>query len=376
MTVASWGAEPSPLREGRWWPPVFFVGRDCAMPELMKAVLLKAPSLLVLEDVPRPRAGPGEVLVRVTHVGICGTDMKILRGAIPVAYPRIMGHEIVGRVAAVGAGASFAVGQRVVVDPVTFCGTCSHCRTGREHLCPKGELLGRDRDGGCAEWVVTPAQNTYALPDGIDDKEGPLIQVLTTCLHAHRRFSILPGQSVVVLGLGVTGQLHVQLAKARGAHPVIGITRSQWKQQLAVSLGADLALSASEGNEEVKREVSKATDGRGVDVVIETAGTASALAQAIDLAGIGGTVMVFSIHTEREASLPLYDLYFKELTLANSRAARGEDFGSCIDLVGRGVVRLAPLITGVFPLTDLAGAIAAAENEGSGTMKIVLENAK
>ena len=207
----------------------------------MKAMVLKAPNVLALEEVVGPKPAPGQVLIRVTHSGICGTDYKIYSGAIPVRYPRIMGHEMIGTVVE-AAGGDFKPGERVIVDPELYCGACFHCRIGQTHLCPNGQLLGRDANGGFAEFLAAPASQVFRLPDSVDDRVAPLIQVLTTCLHAQRLTSIFPGETVAVLGLGVTGQLHAQLARARGASQVIGITRSADKRQLAEKLGADMTM--------------------------------------------------------------------------------------------------------------------------------------
>src|SRR5216684_8318549 len=172
--------------------------------DAMKAMVLKAPGELVLDEVSRPGTSAGYVLVRVTYTGICGTDLKIFSGAIPVKYPRIMGHEMIGEVAEGSSDAAFNPGDRVIVDPELFCGACFHCRIGQTHLCPNGMLLGRDANGGFAEYVTAPADHVFLLPDSIDNRPAPLIQVLTTCLHGQRKMDIFPGQSVVVVGLGVT----------------------------------------------------------------------------------------------------------------------------------------------------------------------------
>src|SRR3989338_3354833 len=186
----------------------------------MKAMVLTAPGELVLDEVARPARGAGDVLVRVTHSGICGTDYKIFNGSIPVRYPRIMGHEMAGAVVDAG-GAPVRTGDRVIVDPELYCGACFHCRIGQTHLCPNGVLLGRDANGGFAEYLAAPASHVFPLPDAVERRAAPMIQVHTTCVHAQRQAAIFPGEFVTVLGLGVTGQLHAQLAKGRGA-TVIG----------------------------------------------------------------------------------------------------------------------------------------------------------
>src|SRR5437870_3234617 len=134
----------------------------------MKAMVLRAPNDLVADDVAVPAADPArDVVVRVTHSGICGTDFKIYSGAIPVSYPRIMGHEMIGEVVSAGNGA-VSPGDRVIVDPELYCGACFHCRIGQTHLCPNGMLLGRDANGGFADYVAAPATHVFRLPGSID----------------------------------------------------------------------------------------------------------------------------------------------------------------------------------------------------------------
>jgi 2-desacetyl-2-hydroxyethyl bacteriochlorophyllide A dehydrogenase len=336
----------------------------------MKAMVLWAPFDLVADEVARPAAErAGDVLVRVTHSGICGTDFKIYSGAIPVSYPRIMGHEMAGDVAD-GSGA-LRSGDRVIIDPELYCGACFHCRIGQTHLCPNGVLLGRDVNGGFAEYVAAPASHVFRLPDSIESRTAPLVQVLTTCLHAQRQVQMFPGESVVVYGLGVTGQLHVQLAKARGAAPVIGVTRSAEKRTLAEQLGADITIPGGGG---AVTRVRDATGGRGADVVIETTGVLPSLAASIDMARLGGRLLLFGIITAKEGALPFYDLYFKELTLIGARVAKSEDYPSALALVEKGLVRLEPLITDVMPLGELKNAIDLLGSESAQRMKIIMQH--
>jgi 2-desacetyl-2-hydroxyethyl bacteriochlorophyllide A dehydrogenase len=337
----------------------------------MKAMVLKAPGDLVLDEVARPSLGAGEVLVRVSHSGICGTDLKIYNGAIPVKYPRIMGHEMIGEVVEGGGKGTFRPGDRVIIDPELFCGACFHCRIGQTHLCPNGMLLGRDANGGFAEYVAAPASHVFPLPDSIDSRTAPLIQVLTTCLHAQRLINISSGESVVVVGLGVTGQLHVQLAKARGASPVIGITHSAEKRELAQKLGADLTFPSGE---ETIQKVLKATEGRGADVIIESTGAMGSLADAITMARSGGRLLLFGIITATQGALPFYQLYFKELALINARVAKSEDYPASIDLVKQGIVRLQPLVSHVMAFAELKTAIGMLASESGQRMKIILEH--
>jgi 2-desacetyl-2-hydroxyethyl bacteriochlorophyllide A dehydrogenase len=335
----------------------------------MKAMMLTAPGELSRAEVARPGSDGGQLVVRVTHSGICGTDYKIFNGAIPVQYPRIMGHEMAGEVVEPGSSA-LRSGDRVIVDPQLYCRTCFHCRIGQTHLCRNGMLVGRDRDGGFAEYVMVPAGHAFALPASVGTRVAPLIQVLTTCLHAQRQIDIFPGEFVVVLGLGVTGQLHVQLAKARGA-TVIGITRSAEKRALAETLGADLTIP---GGDDVVARVREATEGRGADVIVETTGVVASLSSSIQMARSGGRLLLFGIITAKEGALPFYDLYFKELALINARVAKSEDYPASIGLVERGQVRLEPLVSDVKPLEDLKSAIGMLGSDSGARMKIILEH--
>ncbi len=325
-------------------------------------MVLRAPSELVLDDVALPEVPAGHVLVRITHSGLCGTDLKIYKGAIPAQYPLIMGHEMVGEL---------VDGDRVIIDPVLFCGTCFHCRMGQTNLCPAGGLIGRETNGGFAEYAAVPAGQVFRLPDSLDIRIAPLIQVATTCLHAQRLASVSLGESVAVIGLGVSGQLHVQIAKARGAGKVIGISRSRFKNDLAKQLGADVVI---ESGPSAVAKVLEETDGRGADVVIECTGVMTSIADAIRMARFGGRIQMFGITNATSGALPFYDLYFKELTLINNRAATAQDFPVMIDLVARGVVRLEPLVTHRMALDELGAALGMVEDGAEKRLKIILDH--
>jgi L-iditol 2-dehydrogenase len=340
----------------------------------MKAMVLRAPSNLALDDIAQPHVPTGHVLVRITHSGLCGTDLKIYKGAIPAQYPLIMGHEMVGEVVSGETGeitGGIQRGDRVIIDPVLFCGTCFHCRIGQTNLCPSGGLIGRETNGGFAEYAAVPGAQVFRLPDSLDIRIAPLIQVATTCLHAQRLASVSLGESVAVIGLGVSGQLHVQLAKAHGAAKVIGISRSRFKNDLAGQLGADVSIESGPGT--VARVLGE-TSGRGADVVIECTGVMASIADAIRMARFGGRIILFGITNATHGDLPFYDLYFKELTLFNNRAATAQDFPVMIDLVDRGVVRLEPLVTHRMALDELGAALEMVEDGAERRLKIILDH--
>ncbi|MEE2998830.1 MAG: alcohol dehydrogenase catalytic domain-containing protein [Pseudomonadota bacterium] len=335
----------------------------------MQAMVLTAPKEVVNQKIKIPDANKDEVLIRVTKSGICGTDLKIFQGGIPVDYPRILGHESVGEVVS---GENIAPGTAVIVDPAYYCGACYNCRDGQSHLCPNGGLIGRDVNGGFADYMTAPSGNVHALPDDLESEVAPLIQPMTTCLHAQRKANIFPGEAVLVYGLGVTGLLHVQLAKAHGAYPVIGVTRSEWKRNLAKHLGADFTFAPSEN---LKKEILKVTGEKGgVDLVIESVGKLSILAEAIELVRLGGRILPFGIYTQTKGELPFYNLYFKEIQIVNARVAKPEDYPASIDFVRRGVVDLKPLITHTFALTEIDKTLEMLDSGDSNCIKIILDH--
>jgi L-iditol 2-dehydrogenase len=297
-------------------------------------------------DVPEPDAG-SSVLVRVGQVGICGTDVKILGGKIPVDYPRIMGHEIVGEVVTAPAASPYPAGTRVLVDPGVACGWCHMCRAGRFNICVNGGLLGRDVDGVFTEYVVVPFNRLVPVPSSISDKASGVLQVLGTCVHAVKTIVSFPGQTAVVIGLGVAGQLITQLLRLQGM-TVVGITRSEWKRDLAASTGTHFTASPEDASE-VLAEVSP---GRGPDLVVEAVGTEATLARAIELAGTGGEVLVYGTITGGATGLPYYQLYHKELTLRNPRAAVVGDYADGVELAASGALSLENIVTHELALED------------------------
>ena len=313
----------------------------------MRAAVLDAPGRVVVRDVPVP-AADGLALVRVAQAGLCGTDLKIVSGQTPVRTPRILGHEMTGWVETPGPSGSVPAGTPVLVDPVLSCGRCDLCDRDLPHLCRDGGLAGREADGGLAEFVAADEARLHPLPADLPGAEAALLQVLLTCVHAQSGLPAVKGagevggSSAAVIGLGVTGLLHVQLLRARGAGTIIGITRSRQNRELALRLGATEAVSP----EAAERAVLDATDGRGVDLAVECVGTQQTLAQAMRVAGAGGIVLAFGITAPAADAMPTYEWYFKELTILSPRAARPRDCDLAISLASGGQLKVVVDVTG------------------------------
>jgi threonine dehydrogenase-like Zn-dependent dehydrogenase len=331
----------------------------------VRAAVLEQPGTVTVRDVARP-AVDGRALVQVGQAGLCGTDIKIASGRIPVAVPRVMGHEMTGWVAEPGPRQVVPAGTPVLVNPATFCGYCDLCRRDLPQLCRNGGLLGRDADGCFAEFVAVDEACLHPLPAGLAPDGAGLLQVLSTCVHAQ---SGLPaaGRSAVVVGLGVSGLLHLQLLRERGVRTLVGVTRSAAKRELALRLGATAAAAPAEA----AGVVAEATGGRGADIAVECVGKQETLVQAMELAGAGGTVLVFGTTAPAAGALPTYQWYFKELTILNPRAARPRDCDAAIALAASGRLDLAALVTARFGLAQVDRALAAAAQPGQ--LKVMLD---
>ena len=332
----------------------------------MRAVAVVRPGVLDVVDVPRPHAS-GEAVVALERMGICGTDLSILRGNRPITYPRVLGHELIGRVVRAGERGLVAAGTRVLVNPAIACGRCRDCRNDRANLCTDGGLIGRDLDGGFTELLAVDEDRLLPVADDYPLESAVSLQVLGTCVHAQRTVGAFPGGTAVVIGLGVSGLLMVQLLRARGLQ-VIGVTRSRWKRVLAERLGA-ITTAAPDGAVPIVHEV---TAGAGAGIVVEAVGTVATVNQAITLAANGGHIVMFgTIGRGGPEGLDHYRIYHKELTLHGTRAALQRDYAHGIALAVGGVVDLGALCTHTFPLARAGAAFAALERDPA-ALKVAL----
>ncbi|MFQ6028475.1 MAG: zinc-binding dehydrogenase [Dehalococcoidia bacterium] len=337
----------------------------------MRQVVLDSPRSLKLRQVPPPLPLAGEVLVEVKATAICGTDLHIYSGHSPTTYPRVVGHEAAGVVREVGSGVdAFSSGDRVMINPILGCNSCDWCILGQDNLCPHAGLMGRDSDGVLREFLTIPQAYVFALPPHLSFAEGALVQPLSTVVHAQVRTNIKSTESVVVLGLGATGLMHVQVSKLAGAYPIIAVGRSQWKLELAEQMGADLLVYA--GQEEPVAQVLRLTGGHGADVTIETVGTPDTMHQSIKMTKPGGRVMAFGISSQPLDSLDLYRMYLNEMTLIFSRATTRTDFQRTVALVASERVALKPLLTREYSMEDAALAFQFAEEQQSQVLRVLI----
>jgi 2-desacetyl-2-hydroxyethyl bacteriochlorophyllide A dehydrogenase len=327
----------------------------------MRAALLHGPRDLRVESVPDLVPGPGEVVVRVLAVGLCGTDYSIWTGARPVRYPLVMGHEFIGRVAAVGEGvANITAGEKVAVEPNYSCGQCPLCREGNRNLCLARIAVGIDVDGGLGEQARLPARVCWPAPADLSDDQLLLAEPLAVVTRAVGRGAAVAGETAAVLGVGTLGLLAVQVLRARGLS-VLAVGRSEGRLEVARALGANAAVSIAAGSAVA---AARALSGReGVDLVIETAGSAEAVGQAVELARPGGRVVLTGL-PHQPSAVEFFWVVRRELSIVGSMIYQTE-FPEAIRLLASGAVRTERLLTHRFPLADAQDAFHAHRSPGS-----------
>ncbi|MDH4189916.1 MAG: alcohol dehydrogenase catalytic domain-containing protein [Betaproteobacteria bacterium] len=340
----------------------------------MRTAVLEAPRRFGIAERPIPQAGPGEVVVRIAATAVCHTDLSIYTGDHPgVRYPVVLGHEATGTVETLGEGVrGLSAGLHAIINPIIACGRCDMCRRGAGNLCRNAGLMGREVEGSLNQYLKLDARYVYALPPALPLPDATLIETLATVRHAQERIGLKAGESVVVLGQGTTGLLHTRLAVLAGADPVIAVTRTRWKLDLASRYGAHHALET--GAEKAVDEVRRLTGGAGADVVIDTAGGAATLMAAMDMLRPGGRLSPYAVSHECCAQFTTFPLYYKEVSIIGSRALIPEDMQPAIDLVASGKIDVSDFVSATYPLERTAEALAEYEANPGKILRIVIDS--
>jgi len=320
------------------------------------AVLHEFGKPLAIEEVDDPVPEADEVLIRVQACGIDGTDLKLLDGfGYEPELPFIMGHEPAGVVEQVGAGvADFRTGDRVVTYNFFICGTCPLCRGNREQLCPNmtGVLGVVDKPGGYAEYLKVPARQVLPIPDGISSPDAAVLcDAGITAFHAVDRSRARLGETVLLFGVGGVGSFALQFARLAGAR-VIAVDVTEQKCAHALELGADAVINGAE--RDVPGEVRKATDGWGVDCVIDIVGNEATIAAGMKSLCNGGRLEIVG-YTPESYAVNAKELAQKELEIIGARCGRKRDLLGAADLVAAG--RTQSIVTDTYPLEQVNEAL-------------------
>jgi L-iditol 2-dehydrogenase len=323
-----------------------------------------------LEHSPRPEPGPDDLLVRVTACGICSGD--IMPWYIRRKAPLVLGHEPVGVVTETGRSVrDFHPGDRVFVHHHAPCFICSPCQRGEYVQCATWRAS-HIMPGGMAEYFLVGATNqrdTLKLPDSMDDLDAVLVEPAACVVKSLRRSGLKAGESVLIIGLGIMGMMHVKLARHLGAGTVIGADLFEQRAKRATQLGADHGIVVA--GEDLTEQVRAITGGSMADVVIVGPGTSRALAAGIAAAGKAATVVQFTATPpEDEILLRPHDLYFNETRLVPSYSCGPDDTRRALELVRRGVLNAHELITHRFPFGQISEAYEQAQKPDS--LKVVV----
>lgn len=321
----------------------------------MKSLMLEEYGKLAVADVPQPRPGEHEVLIRVAACGICGSDVHGFDGSsgrrIP---PLVMGHEASGVVVEAGPGVTeFKPGDRVTFDSTVYCGECLYCKRGEVNLCDRREVIGVScgeyrRHGAFAEYIAVPERIVYRLPGTMSFPEAAMLEATAVALHAVKVSGVKKGDITLVVGAGMIGLLTMQALRASGVGRVMIADIDETRLTLAELLGADEALRGTGG--EIAEAILKRTGGVGADVVFDAVGRPKTVSESIDSVRKGGTVTLIG-NIAPEVTIPLQKVVSRQIRLQGTAASAGE-YPQAIDLISSGRIQVRPLITAVAPLEE------------------------
>ena len=332
----------------------------------------RAPGLVV-KSVPKPSPGAGEVLIAVRHAGVCGTDLHIADwdpwAQSRMHPPVVIGHEFAGEIVAVGDGvAELKTGRLVTAESHIVCGHCLQCRTGNSHICRNTRIIGVDRDGAFAEYIVMPATNVLCL-DGIPTEVGAIMDPMGNAFHTVLSGDI-PGSNVFVVGCGPIGCFAVGIARAAGAAKVIASDINPKRLALARTMGAQVTIDATK--QDVVRQVLEATGNEGADVVCEMSGVPSALHQAFASVRMGGRVQLLGLPKGEVPVDIANEIIFKGITIYGVIGRKMyETWHQMRRFLSSGMFDPRPVMTHQFPLAKIDEALVAIRSGDAG--KVILE---
>ncbi|RKT82237.1 NADPH2:quinone reductase [Saccharopolyspora antimicrobica] len=313
----------------------------------MRAAIIDQPGSIRVGEVPDPKPGDGQLVIKVGACGICGTDLHIADGHFPpTPYPIVPGHEFAGEVVELGTEVpgDWKVGDRVAVDPSLFCGYCTPCRSGHGNLCANWNATGDTVDGAFAEYVVIPANTAYRMPDSMTWEQGALVEPVSCAVHGVRQIGVEAGEKFLVVGAGTMGLLMQQLLQ-RGGAQVSVVDRNAARLERATKLGA-VAVSTDVAELDQR-----------FDAAVDCTGAAPAIEAAFDSLRRGGRLLVFGVApAEARISLSPFRIYNDEIKIVGSMAVL-HSYGAALELVASGAVDTDSLLTDTLPLEEFPAAL-------------------
>ena len=337
----------------------------------MKQAVMTAPGEILIHEIEAPQPGPGEVLLRIQRIGVCGSDIHVYHGKHPyTGYPVVQGHEYSATLEAIGPGVEgLKPGMKVTSTPQIVCGECGPCKRGDYHICDALKVEGFQAPGCAQELWVTEAAKIVPLPDDFSFEQGALVEPVSVAAHAVSRAGDLSGQNVAVLGAGPIGNLVAQVARASGANVLI-TDLSEYRLGIAEQCG--LLNTSNAKKEPFKEAVQRVFGTAGFFVAFECVGVEATMTAAIENIQKGGLIMVVGVFGEK----PRVDLGLvqdRELNLRGTLMYQRADYERAVELIASGQVISQPLFSKHFPMDDYLAAYEFIEAQGDQTMKVFID---
>lgn len=338
----------------------------------MMTAILEKPGKIVFKETEKPVPGPGEVLIKVKRIGICGSDIHAFHGKHPyVSYPFIQGHEFSGEVAETGRNVKgINIGDKVTARPQIVCGICYSCTHGRYNICDNLRVLGFQADGAAREYFPVHHNLVIRLPGEIDDDEGAMVEPLAVGIHAVKRVQSIRGLKVLVLGAGPIGNLTAQAAKSLGALSVMITDITGSRVKIAAECGIDHAFNVQKSD--LTKVIRTHFGDNRADIIFECVGIQETISQAISLARKGTDIVVVGVFGDRPA-VDMGLVQDRELRLTGTLMYCEEDYLSAVDLLKSKTVKVHPLITNHFPFKEYLNAYQHIDKQGEKTMKVMID---
>lgn len=338
----------------------------------MKQQVMTAPGAIEFREVPTPAPGPGQVLVKIMVIGVCGSDIHVYHGEHPFTkYPVTQGHEVSGEIAALGEGVTgLAVGARVTIEPQVYCGHCYPCTHGKYNLCEELKVMGFQTTGTASAYFAVDAAKVTPLPAGMSFDQGAMIEPTAVAVHAVRRAGDVEGLKIAVLGAGPIGILVAQAARALGAASVLVTDVSGYRLEKARECGADHVCNTR--SKDFGEALTEAFGPDKADVIYDCAGNDVTMGQAIAHARKGSTIILVAVYAGM-AKVDLAVLNDHELDLNTTMMYRHEDYVDAIALVEAGKIRLEPLMSKHFAFHDYLAAYQYIDANRETTMKVLID---
>jgi L-iditol 2-dehydrogenase len=338
---------------------------------IMKQAVMRAPGRIEFQDVPVPKPQPGEVLLRVNRIGVCGSDVHVYHGEHQyVEYPLIQGHELAAEIVEVGEQVQgFSAGQKVTIQPQSYCGRCYQCTHGSYHICENLKVMGFQLPGCAREFMAVPQEKLIELPAELSLDQGALIEPVAVAVHAIGRTGSIRDKRVLVLGAGTIGNLVAQAAAGLGAGVVAVTDVIDSRLRLARRCGVAHCLSSSAAD--VSGKIADAFGADGADVVFDCAGVPATIIQAVDSSHKGADIIIVAVFPA-DTVVNLGAVQRRELRLIGTHMYQKKDFELGIDLVRAGKIVLEPLITTHFDFEDYPSAYRYIDEKTDETMKVII----